>query len=83
LTFNAEAARIDARRLRHEAEALRLKSQGNVARSRKRLAKAHVEVDRTCKRRMTPQPSPWSTLHWIGADETLEQTLVPVPSRSA
>jgi hypothetical protein len=78
LSCEAQAARGDARRLRHEAEELKLKARGNVARSRKRLGRAQVETDRARANREEPLPSPWSELRWTRAYETLDQTLVPL-----
>ncbi len=76
----AEAARLDARRLRHEAEALRLAVRGSLACSRERLGRAHVEAGKARARRVEPLPSPWSDLRWMQSYETLDLTLVSLPS---
>jgi hypothetical protein len=81
LNVAAREARIDARRLRHESESLKLSVRGNLARSRERLGKAQDAADRARARRADPLPSPWSELRWTQTYETLELTLVPLPSR--
>jgi len=65
VTIEAQAARIDARRLRQQARELKLK--------------AHFEADRARANRLESRPSPWSELRWTQTYETLEQTLVPLP----
>jgi hypothetical protein len=78
LTTAARAARLDATRLRSDSHALRLAVRGNLARSRRRLEKAHVEADRAQARRLEPLPSPWSRLRWTETYDSLDRTLVPV-----
>ena len=79
LNDSAQAARVDARRLRGQAQALRKLARTNVARSHEKLDRAHVEADRALARRLEPLPSPWSNLRWTQTYETLERTLVPLP----
>ena len=79
LNTAAHAARVEAARLRTDAQALKLSVRGNLARSRERLGKAQCEADRVRARRVEPMPSPWSPLRWIESYETLDQTLVPLP----
>jgi hypothetical protein len=79
LNAAAEAARVDATRLRNEARELKLLARGNLARSRERLDRAQVQTDRARATRAEPMPSPWSELRWTQPYETLEQTLVPLP----
>jgi hypothetical protein len=74
----ARAARADAGRLRSEALELKLALRGNLASSRDRLARAQLETDRARARRAIPHASPWSGLHWLLEDESLERTLLPV-----
>ena len=76
----AQAARGDARRLRRESESLKLKARGSLACSRQRLGKARVEASRARARRVEPLPSPWSDLRWTQSYETLDLTLVSLPS---
>ena len=83
LTDAALAARVDATRLRSEAQSLKLALRGNLVCSRERLGRAHLEASRTRARRDEPQPSPWSELRWTQTYESLEQTLVALPPRSA
>lgn len=75
---SARAARADATRLRHESQELRFAVRGNLARSRQRLGKAQLEADRARARRAVPHASPWSGLHWLLEDESLETILLPV-----
>lgn len=79
LSAEAQAARVDARRLRQQAESLKLSVRRNLGCSCERLERALAETDRARARRDEPQPSPWSELRWVRAYETLEQTLVPLP----
>jgi len=79
LSYEARAARVDATRLRSEAQELKLIMRGNLACSRKQLGKAQRETDRAQARRVEPLPSPWSELRWTPPYETLELTLVPLP----
>ena len=79
LKAKAHAARIEARRLRHQADSLKLNTRGNLASSREQLERALAETDRARARRDEPQPSPWSELCWVQTYEALEQTLVPLP----
>lgn len=79
LNDSAAAARGDAKRLRGEAQQLRLMVRGNVARSHERLGRAQAEADKARARRLEPVPSPWSDLHWVQTYDTLERTLVPLP----
>lgn len=78
LTASAEAARVDATRLRSEAEGLKLVVRGNRARSRERLGKAQAEVDRARARCAIRFASPWSGLEWCREDEQLGRVLVPI-----
>jgi hypothetical protein len=79
LRVTAQAARVDATRLRTEAQELKLAVRGNLARSRERLDRAQVQTNRARATRAEPMPSPWSELRWTQPYETLEQTLVPLP----
>jgi hypothetical protein len=79
LNAEAQAARVDATRLRTQAQALKLAVRRNLACSRERLEQALSETDRARARRDEPMPSPWSELRWTHRYETLEQTLVPLP----
>jgi hypothetical protein len=79
LSGTAQAARLDARRLRIESEELKARVRGNVARSRERLEKAQVEAERARARCVEPLPSPWSELCWTQTYDSLEQTLVLLP----
>ena len=74
----AREARGDAARLRNEAEELKFVLRGNLARSREGLGKAQMEADRARARRAVPCASPWSGLHWLLEDESLERALVPL-----
>ncbi len=74
----ARAARDDASRLRSESLELKLAVRSNVARSRERLGKGQLETDRARARRAIPHASPWSGLHWLLEDESLERILLPV-----
>lgn len=76
----AQAARVDARRLRDEAKSLKLSVRGNLARSREQLESAQAEASRARAKRFEPQPSPWSELRWTQSYDTLELTLVALPS---
>ena len=67
LNAEARAARVEATRVRNEAEVLKLAVRGNLARSRARLGRAMAEMDRARARRDEPQPSPWSDLYWTQA----------------
>ena len=78
ITAAAREARCDAARLRIETEELRLAVRGNLARSRQRLWKAQLETDRARARCAARCASPWSELHWLIADESLERVLFPV-----
>jgi hypothetical protein len=78
LTTAAHAARRDSRRLRNEAQGLKLVVRGTRARSRQRLDKAHVEADRARASREVPVASPWSSLEWGREDEQLRRVLVPL-----
>lgn len=78
LTSAARAARSDAMRLRSNAQALKLAVRGNLARSRERLDRAHVETDRARAAREIPLASPWSALEWACDDEQLGRVLVPL-----
>jgi hypothetical protein len=75
---DARAARGDAARLRTEALELKLALRGNLARSRTRLAEAHAAAETARARRAIPCASPWSGLHWLLEDESLETILLPV-----
>ena len=79
LTAEAQVARKDAARLRRETRELKRVVRGNLARSRQRLGKAHVEAERSRACLVEPLPSPWSELRWTRSLETLEKTLVPLP----
>lgn len=79
LNASARAARVDARRLRNEAQVLKLSVRGNLARSRERLGKAQLETDKARAMRVEPLPSPWSELRWAQSHDTLDRTLVPLP----
>jgi hypothetical protein len=81
LRRDAQVARFDARRLRHECESLKQNVRDNLDSSRAHLVKAHDESSRARANRAEPLPSPWSELRWNQAYETLELTLVPVPPR--
>ena len=74
----ARAARDDASRLRSESLELKLAVRSNLARSRNRLGKAQLETERARARRAIPHASPWSGLHWLLEDESLERILLPV-----
>lgn len=74
----ARAARDDASRLRSESLELKLAVRSNLARSRNRLGKAQLETERGRARRAIPHASPWSGLHWLLEDESLERVLLPV-----
>ena len=78
VTVAARAARDDASRLRSESLGLKLAVRGNLAGSRDRLEKAQLETDRARARRAIPHASPWSGLHWLLEDESLERILLPV-----
>ena len=78
VTAAALEARCDAALLRIETEELKLSVRGNLARSRQRLCKAQLETDRARARRAARCASPWSELHWLIEDESLERTLLPV-----
>jgi hypothetical protein len=79
LSVAAQAARVDAMRLRGEAHELRLATRGNLIRSRQRLGRAHAEACRARAKLVEPLPSPWSHLRWTQTYEALELTLVPLP----
>jgi len=79
LSASAHAARVDAKRLRNEAQVLKLHLRGNLARSRERLGRAQMETDSARARRVEPLPSPWSGLRWAQSHDTLDRTLVPLP----
>jgi len=80
LSATARAARIDSARIRHESESLKLRARSNLARSQERIGRAEREAGRAQARLAEPLPSPWSELHWTPAYETLERTLVLLPS---
>lgn len=72
----ARAARDDATRLRSESLELKLAVRGNLARSRDALGEAQLETE--SGRRAIPCASPWSGLHWLVDDESLERILLPI-----
>jgi hypothetical protein len=78
LSTAAQAARIDAKRLRSESTGLKLAVRSNLARSRERLSRAQVEAERARVRRAIPVLSPWSGLEWCREDEQLNRVLVPL-----
>ncbi len=78
LNAEAQAARVEARRVRNDSYLLRLTLRGNLARSRERVGQARAETARAHARRLRPLPSPWSELFWSETYETLDRTLVPV-----
>ena len=78
VTAAARAARGDAARLRTETMELKLAVRGNLVRSRERLGEAEQQRDRARARRAIPCASPWSGLHWLLEDESLERILFPV-----
>ena len=80
LNATAEAARVDSARIRHESEWLKLRARSNLARTQERLGRAQREAGRAQARQGKPLPSPWSELQWTPAYETLERTLVLLPS---
>jgi hypothetical protein len=74
----ARATRADATRLRNESQGLKFVLRGNLARSRQRLGEAQLAADTVRARRAIPHASPWSGLHWLLEDESLETILLPV-----
>lgn len=78
LSSEALAARVAARRVRGEAAEVRLHVRSNLALSRERRRRAHVQLERARAQRDEPLPSPWSELRWRHTYEPLELTLVPL-----
>lgn len=74
----ARRVRYDAERLRLESNILRLAARQQVARSHARVAGARVASGRARARRSAAIPSPWSELSWVTVDPSLDRTLVPV-----
>ena len=74
----ARAARADASRLRNQAQGLKFAVRGKLARSRQQLGEAQMTADTVRARRAVPCASPWSGLHWLLEDESLETILLPV-----
>jgi hypothetical protein len=81
LSIEAEAARRvrdDAQRLRVESNVLRLAVRRQLATTHTRMARAQAESGSARARCFAPIPSPWSELSWVTTDPSLERTLVPV-----
>jgi hypothetical protein len=78
LTTAAQAARLDAARLRAETKGLKLAVRRNRARSRARLGEAQAAASEAQARRAIPFASPWSGLEWCREDEQLGRVLVPL-----
>jgi hypothetical protein len=74
----ARAARGNATRLQNDAEELKLVVLGNLACSRQRLGVAQMEAHRAHARRAVPRASPWSGLHWLLEDDSLDRILLPL-----
>jgi hypothetical protein len=78
LTTAARAVRVDAARLRSEAQSLRFAIRGSRARSREGLDRAQIQIDRARASRALRCGSPWSSLEWSREGGQLGRVLVPL-----
>ena len=74
----ARAARMEASRLCMETRALKVSLRYSTAHTRAQLRSAETACSWIEEHRHEPLPSPWSSLQWIYADETLAGVLVAI-----
>jgi len=74
----ARVAREESRRTRNDSGRLRLVSRSNARLVEARIAKATATIAVTRERRSLPMASPWSGLHWLLEDDSLERILLPL-----
>lgn len=76
LIDEARARRVEAQRLRAEANGLRFATRQKLVRSRDALGEARAQCERVKQRRSAPEPSPWSGLLWHRPDESVDRALL-------
>ena len=74
----ARSARQEARRLRSDSAGLKLVMGSRTRTVETRTATAEAAVATLKERRAIPFASPWSGLHWLLDDESLERILLPL-----